>query len=361
VAAPTTHGDPPQAEAGGPPDPWADQRVEMPAHEFDAVAYHVGRMALGGMHPPPPSLGAFLTADLTCAEFAARLGDVLADLAEVLARTTDVRLRAWEATRVVAGSPPRSRRWRGPATRRWLEEGLAADGAEGIIVTFEATAPADVDQFLVLNVFRFGSIPGVLTDISLVAGPQLWPGPAVDDAAEQVLRLAESWVDPLRILTGGITYDRVEGIDSPFEQWYGLNHATRAGIARDRLRGYHWANLLGPGHLARLGGRDALLAAAAVHGFDARLLSRGPGEGPGPAEVLVRARGPITAFDDARLAAMKGFLAPALPTVRYSGYYGWPLRIVKDPGTAFRTVPPDGPGPRLLPQTPAEGSSSPHE
>jgi hypothetical protein len=42
----------------------------MPAREFDAVAYYVGRIALASIEPPPPALGVYLAADLTCADLA---------------------------------------------------------------------------------------------------------------------------------------------------------------------------------------------------------------------------------------------------------------------------------------------------
>ena len=42
-------------------------------------------------------------------------------------------------------------------------------------------------------------------------------------------------------------------------------------------------------------------------------------------------------------------LGPALPPTPFHGYDGYPLRIVPDPGTAFRRVAPGEPRPRLQP------------
>jgi hypothetical protein len=64
--------------------------------------------------------------------------------------------------------------------------------------------------------------------------------------------------------------------------------------------------------------------------------------------VILRAPGPVTAFDDDRLAAMRQVLRPVLPPKPYTCYQGYPLRIVPDPGTAFRRVTPGSPFPRLL-------------
>jgi hypothetical protein len=64
--------------------------------------------------------------------------------------------------------------------------------------------------------------------------------------------------------------------------------------------------------------------------------------------VIVRASVPITAFDDNLLAAAKHVLGPALIHQQYALYLGYPLRIIPDPGTAFRKVPPGSPFPQLL-------------
>ena len=63
--------------------------------------------------------------------------------------------------------------------------------------------------------------------------------------------------------------------------------------------------------------------------------------------AALRSPGPITAFADDRLAAMKEALTPVLIPRRYLMYSGYPLRILPDPGTAFRRVPPGSPYPRL--------------
>ena len=49
------------------------------------------------------------------------------------------------------------------------------------------------------------------------------------------------------------------------------------------------------------------------------------------------------------LGALKKVLGPALLPTPFRGYDGYPIRIVPDPGTAFRRVAADEPRPRLSP------------
>jgi hypothetical protein len=59
-----------------------------------------------------------------------------------------------------------------------------------------------------------------------------------------------------------------------------------------------------------------------------------------------RAPGSVSEFTDEKLAVMKALLEPVMIGQKYWFYMGWPLRIIQDPGTAFRraidgTEPPE--------------------
>ena len=182
--------------------------------------------------------------------------------------------------------------------------------------------------------------------VSLTPSQDVWPVEAVDDVAERLLELVTGWVGPLALRTACVTYDRAEPGPTPWEKWYNVYPWTSALATRDRVRGYYWANLLTGGHVAHFGGLEALRERAAARGFQVQEL---PEAGAGAPAVVLRAPVPITRFDDELLAACKDLLTPVLIPAVYAAYRGYPLRIIRDPGTAFRRVPPGSPGPRMLP------------
>jgi len=118
-------------------------------------------------------------------------------------------------------------------------------------------------------------------------------------------------------------------LTSPYETWYRQSVWDWEDGGRSQTRGYYWTNLMSDGHLARLGGRSDFVRATA----EARLDYVPLGENA----VLVRSPSPVGAFDDGQLARMKVLLQPVLRPGRYDYYVGPPLRIVRDPGTAFMT------------------------
>jgi hypothetical protein len=65
--------------------------------------------------------------------------------------------------------------------------------------------------------------------------------------------------------------------------------------------------------------------------------------------AVLRGSGPVGEFDDRGLAATKTVLGPVPIDHPYICYQGYPLRILPDPGTAFRRVPPGSPMPRWIP------------
>jgi hypothetical protein len=71
--------------------------------------------------------------------------------------------------------------------------------------------------------------------------------------------------------------------------------------------------------------------------------------------VLVRAAGSLEDFSDADLERMRALLKPALPKARYWFYVGPPLRILRDPGTAY--LPATG---SVIPKFDGEGDPPPY-
>lgn len=319
-------------------DPLYDLREEMPQHEFDAVDYFVREP--GRAPAPPPTVVAYLDSDLSQPELAERLDRIVADMAEVLARTTPLPMRPRIVSWVERDGRGGSRSgWPG-ASRDDLAAALRADRVDLASVMFTA---GDEDEHRWSVEVQSHPWPEKEPDAALrlsLSSLDLWPVEATDAVAGRLLDLVVSWAGPLDLRTAAITYDRAGGHRSPYECWYGINAFDSSPITRECVRGYYWANLLTAGHLERLGGEDALRNRAAPYGFLV--------EPAGPAVVL-RAPGAITEFDDDRLAAMRELLRPALPPQPYVCYQGYPLRIVPDPGTAFRRVPPGSPFPRLLP------------
>jgi hypothetical protein len=316
----------------------------MPVYEFDGVHFFLTRP--GRPPAPTPTLLAYLDSDLSQVALADRLGQVLVDMAAVLAQTVPVPLRPSLATWWVVGQ--------GEGSRRWADGG-ALDAVGGALRTGRTQqfgilfSTDDEAEFWYLEGW---TVPGhdAAVQLSLTPSPDLWPPEDTDRAADRILSLVESWSVMLDLRTAGVTYDRADSHYSPFDKWYGSDHNTTAPQTRERVRGYYWANLLTEGHLKRLNGLDALRNNASRRGLVVRVLDGGA--------VLLRSPGPVSTFDDDQLAAMKAVLWPVLVPKAYVIYQGYPLRIVPDPDTAFRRVAPGSPFPQLLPgdgPVPGEG------
>lgn len=312
-------------------DPLYDQRAEMPSHEFDGVHHFVGEPRRSPA--PRPSVLAYFDSLLTLAAFADRIDEVTAGmtaaLTDTVARQVTIRQIAWSE----AGSGEQ-RDW-SPAARDALLAALRSGRPD--VFGLNLGTPGD-ERHWHFEAWRDPFQPSAALSLSLSPTGELWAPDETDDAAERVAALLLAWRQPLDLCTGGVTYDRTGPHRSPWDAWYTMDHRASATLTRARVRGYYWWNLLTAGHLARLGGAAALATRAAEHGLAA--------EPAGPATVL-RFPGPITAFDDDRLAAVKEVLTPVLIPRRYVAYAGYPLRMIPDPGTAFRRVPPGAPYPRL--------------
>jgi len=324
---------------------WATEVDDVGGHqmmlgsEFDAVDYFVNEP--GRPPPPPEKLGVYLSSGLTQAGLADRLDTLLVGLQAVLDETVPVPMRPAEIGHAVLGRATGGGAWHGDKTRQWVAATLRAGRMESLSITYWARRdPAD--RFWHLELGALPEDPEAAVLVSVTPSDNLWPTGDTDAVAGRLVRLVESWAAPLALRSAAVTLDRVAVGTSPWEQWYGMRVNEMAPAAHDHLRGYYWWNLLSAGQVAKLGGPDALRRAAAGSGF---AVDEPPGA---PATLVVRDPRPVTAFDDAALARMKELLAPALYPQPYELYEGYPLRIVKDPGTAFRRVSPGRGRPLLM-------------
>ena len=119
----------------------------------------------------------------------------------------------------------------------------------------------------------------------------------------------------------------------PYDHYYTDRDRGESGAGR-HPRGYYWANVLNPDHVGLLGGVRELGQRAHAAGIAVRELG-----GDGSPYYLLRDPGPISAFADDRLTAMRDLLEASLLEPEYTWYAGPPLRVLKQHGTAFAPIP----------------------
>ncbi|MDF9817196.1 hypothetical protein [Streptomyces sp. SPB162] len=154
---------------------------------------------------------------------------------------------------------------------------------------------------------------------------------AAGEAFLRILALAGRWPGTT---WGAVFHDHWGQLDKvPYERYFGLD--TAAPETLPVTRGYYWANLLTSGHTEEFGGVDALRSRCDAAGVRVDAV---PGR---PDAVVVRSTLPLTGLDDEQLVALREALAPVTPTRPYRYYSGPPLRVLKEPGTAFRRIPPE--------------------
>jgi hypothetical protein len=196
--------------------------------------------------------------------------------------------------------------------------------ASGFHLSYKSTQPPSEDPAGLWEGALCASL-GLLRGAELDAAGEIWTG---------LLRLVGSWPETL---WAAVLYDKWEGGTEerrPHERYYGIENG--ATLCEDRALGYYWANLLTERHLEGLGGAAALRARCDELGL---VLEECPGR---PGAAVLRAGQPVGSMDDECLAALREALAPVLAANEYRGFYsGPPLRVIKDPGTAFRRVPPE--------------------
>jgi len=151
---------------------------------------------------------------------------------------------------------------------------------------------------------------------------------AAAEAYASVLRLIALWTD---VVWAAFLYDSWGRIHPlPYERF----HSIRLHDATHNARGYYWMNLLTAGHLAKLGGAATVAERANALDFDVEAV-------PGRDALIVRAAPTMSGFDDRRLAAIHDLIKSALDPQPYKFYDGPPLRVIREPGTAFRRMPPE--------------------
>ncbi|WP_433381121.1 hypothetical protein ACQPZX_16530 [Actinoplanes sp. CA-142083] len=288
--------------------------MEMPQAEFDAVDYFVHER--GRAPAPPPQLALYLDYDHDS------LSEVFPQLLDDLAATAPG-VRPVAAGWALSRSPS-------TGTDTWTDDTLdrvMAALRTGRLEMLQISFADSADRRLSLAVDAVPSDPAAGQGVS-ASSAQLWT------AAE-----AESLLDLIAkqrgLRTAAITWDRTGLHSSAWELWYDVLPHEMVRHTRDHVRGYYWAVLLTAGHLARL---PDLQQRAEAAGFVVVPLGDA---------FLVRDPAPIADFDDTRLAAAKELYRPVLLDREYICYQGYPLRIVRDPGTAFRKVPPGSPFPQL--------------
>lgn len=310
----------------------------MLRREADGIDWYVRRQALLDRTEPARSLTLSLTAHSE-PHAVSRLVWDLSDLLEARVRTVGVRLRRSRLTAWVDGRDEFSARWT-DASRTEAAELAADERAAALFLEWSASAVPDGQVRLkgALTMHQDTDQPG-LWGLSLALTPDAWGAtvPLLDELAEILTQALAEAGSRAQVDYGAVVFDFITGETLhrlPYELVFGITEGYQD--AAHYARGYYWANLLTTGHLAKLGGQDAFPARCAQHGMGATVIER-----DSTPAVLVRDPAPITAFDDERLAAMRDLLDPALRHLPYRWYAGWPLRVFKEPGTAFRPVPPD--------------------
>ena len=162
-----------------------------------------------------------------------------------------------------------------------------------------------------------------------------------DDESPDVDEHAEAWTEALARITaacaadwGCVSLDHWSLEAPPYDYYYTHRDRGESGAGR-HPRGYYWANVLNPDHVELLGGVRELEQRAHAAGIAVREL----GGGDGPPYYLLRDPGPISAFADDRLTAMRDLLEASLLEPEYTWYAGPPLRVLKQHGTAFAPIP----------------------
>ncbi|NUP53809.1 MAG: hypothetical protein HOW97_41780 [Catenulispora sp.] len=169
-------------------------------------------------------------------------------------------------------------------------------------------------------------------------GAQAFSSPALGGAVLQ--GVAEGCVAALEGLAendwavwGGVTVDHGRPYFTPYESFFPIGWERGERSAAEHPRGYYWANLLTAAHVQQLGGIDAVAEYCDAHGLAVT------GYREGKAAVLRCPRGALDLGDEA-LGAVHRLLDPILLHEPYRWYADWPLRVFKEPGTAFRRIEP---------------------
>lgn len=320
----------------------------MLRREGDGVAWYLAREAMFGRSPVPRSLVLTWTSDGDPAGVADGVIGGLRDGIGPGARLRAGRIKVERHLGDGVDGP-----W--TATRQETALSLLAEDDVFRFTALWSVPDPEVDDVL-LRGWRAGD--GDVWSWRLTGG--FGERDRLDAAAEVWQDLLEQLGRRSSTLWGAISHDRFTTVRTPVEDYLGIRDGELTSV--EHPRGYYWSNLLTRRHLDRLGGRAAVESRAAELGLRTLALDC--------ERLIVRSPGPVDDFDGDRMAAVRTLLDPVLVRRPYRYYAGPPLRVVKEPGTAFRRIPPeimmpwfedDGPMPeggdayRLVPDDENEG------
>jgi len=180
-----------------------------------------------------------------------------------------------------------------------------------------------------------------LWEWQVVVGVDPGSAPSLDDLGDELEAILAHLGQSKDLRWGAVLYDHWNMTKPPYEEYFGIDRGI--ALAEDCPRGYYWRNFLTDRHIERLGGVDQLIETCAEAGIVFQALER-DGQANG---ALMGATEPITHMSDASVKALAALLRPVLVDAPYHWYAGPSLRVVKQSGTAFRTIPKDILDPRF--------------
>jgi hypothetical protein len=304
------------------------------SYEADGVRWWLERLAASNRSVPPAELVLTWVSSADPALIARRVDDVVVGL------ESRARMAGWGLGRtginVYWPGGHDAKPWNGDHYRRLLASMVEHEG-DGVDLLWEAPDPDRPLSYywasnIALLVHTDDSDAG-LWRWTLAAAAGLFRDERLDLAGSvfaDLLTVVGGWPETT---WGAVFHDYWERNEPPpYERYFGIDRplALTARIAS----GYYWANLLTEQHLRALGGAAGVTERCAELG----LLCQRVGDRDA---LVVRAGASIAGFDDRQLRAMRELLLPVLDEQPYRRFYaGPPLRVLTQPGTAFRYVPP---------------------
>jgi hypothetical protein len=168
---------------------------------------------------------------------------------------------------------------------------------------------------------------------ALQASPGLFHGEALDQAAAVWTRMLETVATWAEVPWGAVLFDvSYSNGPTPFEKYFSAPVSVEESA--HAVRGYYWANLVTEAHVEAIGGLSALGTRCADAGVECHPVQ-------GRAAAIIKCVQPIADLSEDQLVAMRDALQPLLPKAAYVWYEGPPLRVIREPGTAFRRIPPE--------------------
>jgi hypothetical protein len=308
--------------------------------EADGVAWFLAQRAARGRQVGPRSPGLFWTAHTPQTAIAEALPAVVGAIAAAMARLGDP-VAVEEVSAALGTAEP---------------EILPYDpaGLTRLAGLFAERRPGRLS--LRLHAPRGGGGPDRAVDLGIAVSfydhavwngdlhPSLGPAGWCDEHSPVIDEIAGSWSRALaeicavtKAVWGCVGVDHWAGMQPPYDTYFPIGYNDGELLADRHPRGYYWSNVLSAEHIRALGGLNGLTERCKALELNIDVLSA-------PSDrmlVLVRSPVPVSQFTDERLAAVRDLLDPILIHRPYRWYAGPPLRVFKQPGTAFRPIPPE--------------------